>query len=70
MFVKVTQQIIDYSKSVHLAPKNEIINWINIDNVDRLIDGTNGVSICFVSGTDIEVKESVDEILKQVPEGN
>jgi uncharacterized protein YlzI (FlbEa/FlbD family) len=82
LFIKVTQLVMQYkheeslSGDLYSAPfsvsgdKKEIINWVNSDSIDRFVEGENGVSICFVSGNDIDVKETADEILKQIPEGN
>lgn len=67
-FIKVTQIVKAYAQGIQVG-QNEIINWVNSDSIDRLIDDA-GTHICFVSGSDIEVKETLEEILKQIPEDN
>jgi uncharacterized protein YlzI (FlbEa/FlbD family) len=63
--VKVTQ-IVDETKK---EPRLELPNWVNMDNVERIIAAPDkGPAFYFVSGFYFEVKETLDEILKQIPE--
>lgn len=47
--------------------KLEDNNWINLDNVDRLLTSNNGKDhrICFISGDKFEINNSDFEMIKR-----
>jgi hypothetical protein len=63
MFIKVTQVIDDIYIGNELKLKGgEAVNWVNSDNIDRIVEEENKTRICFASGNDIGIKESADEL--------
>lgn len=61
--IKVTQ-IID---AFGAKPRLELPNLVNMDNIERIItEPDRGSALYFVSGFYFKVKETLDEILKQI----
>ena len=65
MLIKVTQEV----QNIAGEPGSGTvlyINGVNTDSVERYIQRKGGTTIVFVSGHDIEVRESLQEIIEQI----
>ena len=62
MWVTVHQLVKEQPSSgaTHHVPNKIIVNVVNTDNVERVVDGVDGMVLCLLSGMTITVSEDQD----------